>query len=228
MELHIEQGPVLEDAGITIGAVTGVQGISWQEVVVTGRSSHAGTTPMAMRRDAGLVAAEIVTFVRRLAHELGPPQVATVGRLELFPNLVNVVPSTATLTVDLRNTDDAVLAEAERRLAAFCDEVAAAEQVTIERRSLARFEPVTFDERIVDLVASVAAEQGRSVMRLPSGAGHDAQMLARMCPAGMVFVPSVGGISHNVTEHTEPADLAAGADVLLQVLVALAEEGPTP
>jgi N-carbamoyl-L-amino-acid hydrolase len=228
VELHIEQGPVLEDAGITIGAVTGVQGISWQEIVVTGRSSHAGTTPMAMRRDPGLVAAEIVTFVRRLALELGPPQVATVGRLELFPNLVNVVPSTATLTVDLRHTDETVLAEAERRLAAFCEEVAAAEQVTIERHSLARFGPVIFDERIVDLVASVAAEQGRSVLRLPSGAGHDAQMLARMCPAGMVFVPSVGGISHNVTEHTEPADLAAGADVLLQVLVALAEEAPAP
>jgi N-carbamoyl-L-amino-acid hydrolase len=226
VELHIEQGPVLEQEGATIGVVTGVQGISWQEVTLTGRSSHAGTTPMAMRQDPGFVAAEIAAFVRRLAVELGPPQVGTVGRFELFPNLVNVVPAQATLTVDLRHTDEVVLQEAEARLAAFCDEVAEAEGVSIQRRTLARFEPVAFDARIVDLVETTARAQGHEVRRLPSGAGHDAQMLARACPAGMVFVPSVNGISHNVTEHTEPDDIAAGANVLLHVLLGLAEEGP--
>jgi N-carbamoyl-L-amino-acid hydrolase len=180
---------------------------------------------MSMRHDPGLVAAEVVTFVRRLALELGAPQVGTVGRLELFPNLVNVVPARATLTVDLRHTDEQILEHAEARLASHCAELAAAEGVTVERRSLARFEPVEFDGRVVALVESVARSQGRSVRRLPSGAGHDAQMLARVCPAGMVFVPSAGGISHNVTEHTDPEDLAAGADVLLHVLAALAEEG---
>ena len=127
------------------------------------------------------------------------------------------------MTVDLRNTDEHVLQEAERRLAVRCDELAAAEQVTIERRSLARFEPVAFDERAIDLVEATAKRLGHSTRRMPSGAGHDAQMLARVCPSAMVFVPSVNGISHNVTEHTEPADLQAGADVLLQVLAHLAE-----
>ena len=227
IELHIEQGPVLEAEGITIGVVTGVQGISWQELTITGRSSHAGTTPMALRRDAGAVAMQIGAYVRELVGEIGTftgtPQVGTVGKLDLFPNLVNVVPARATMTVDLRNTDEHVLQEAERRLAVRCDELAAAEQVTIERRSLARFEPVAFDERAIDLVEATAKRLGHSTRRMPSGAGHDAQMLARVCPSAMVFVPSVNGISHNVTEHTEVADLQAGADVLLQVLAHLAE-----
>jgi beta-ureidopropionase / N-carbamoyl-L-amino-acid hydrolase len=225
VELHIEQGPILEREGVTIGAVTGVQGISWQELTITGRSSHAGTTPIAMRHDPGLVAAQIIAFARRLADELGPPQVATVGRLELFPNLVNVVPARATLTVDLRNTDDAVLREAERRLERQVAELAVAEGCSVSRRTLARFEPVAFDPRVVDLVDATAAALGLKVRRMPSGAGHDAQMLARVCPAGMIFVPSAGGVSHNVDEHTEPPDIVAGANVLLQVMLALAEEG---
>jgi N-carbamoyl-L-amino-acid hydrolase len=161
-------------------------------------------------------------FVRKLAAELGAPQVATVGRIVLHPNLVNVVAARATLTVDLRNTDDAVLAEAERRLLAHCDELARAEGVTIERRSLARFEPVEFDPGVIDLVEETAQAHGLSTTRMPSGAGHDAQMLARVCPAGMVFVPSVRGISHNPAELTEDADLEAGANVLLHVLLRLA------
>ena len=140
VELHIEQGPVLEAEGVRIGAVTGVQGISWQELTITGESNHAGTTPMSLRHDAAYVAAEIATFARRLALQLGPPQVATVGQLDLHPNLVNVVAARATLTIDLRNTDNAVLQEAERRLAEQLDALAEAEGVTITKRSLARFE----------------------------------------------------------------------------------------
>ncbi|MDQ1511306.1 MAG: beta-ureidopropionase / N-carbamoyl-L-amino-acid hydrolase [Actinomycetota bacterium] len=222
VELHIEQGPVLEAEGVTIGAVTGVQGISWTELVITGQSNHAGTTPMAMRHDAGYVAAEIAVFARRLATELGTPQVATVGRVVLHPNLVNVVAARATLTVDLRNTDDAVLAEAEQRLFSYCDELEPREGVEIERRSLARFEPVEFDDGVVGLVEETARAHGLSTMRLPSGAGHDAQMLARVCPAGMVFVPSVRGISHNPAELTNDVDLEAGANVLLHVVLRLA------
>jgi N-carbamoyl-L-amino-acid hydrolase len=227
VELHIEQGPVLEAEGVDIGAVTGVQGISWTELTVTGQSNHAGTTPMDHRHDAGYVASRITVFVRELARELGPPQVATVGSIVLHPGLVNVVAARATLTVDLRNTDEDVLAAAEARVAAFVDEVAAAEGVTVSSRRLARFEPVVFDPRVVDLVAEVATDTGRSVVRLPSGAGHDAQMLARVCPAGMVFVPSAKGISHNPAEHTDAADVEAGANVLLQVLLRLSEEDPT-
>jgi N-carbamoyl-L-amino-acid hydrolase len=222
VELHIEQGPVLEDEGVTIGAVTGVQGISWQELTVTGQSNHAGTTPMRLRHDAGYAAARVATFVRELALELGDPQVGTVGKLDLHPDLVNVVAAAARLTVDLRNTDESTLREAERRLDEFLARLAADEGVTIEPRRLARFEPVEFDARVVDLVEKTAADLGHSVKRMPSGAGHDAQMLARVCPAGMVFVPSMDGISHNPAERTDPDDIAAGADVLLHVVLQLA------
>jgi N-carbamoyl-L-amino-acid hydrolase len=223
VELHIEQGPILEAEGTTIGAVTGVQGISWQQLTITGQSNHAGTTPMDLRHDAGYVAAEIATSARHLALDLGGHQVATVGRLDLRPDLVNVVPGSAVMTVDLRNTDEDVLQEAERLLVRRCDELAAAEGVTIDRRRLARFEPVAFDERMVSLVETVARRSGWSVRRMPSGAGHDAQMLARICPTGMIFVPSQRGISHNPAEHTELGDLAAGADVLLEVMLALSD-----
>jgi N-carbamoyl-L-amino-acid hydrolase len=223
VELHIEQGPVLEEQGVTIGAVTGVQGISWQELTVAGQSNHAGTTPMRLRHDAGWVAASVVTFVRDLAYDLGGHQVGTVGRLDLHPDLVNVVAARATLTVDLRNTDDADLAEAERRLRDHVAALAGGEGVEVGWRPLARFEPVTFDPAVVDLVERTAAGHGHTVLRLPSGAGHDAQMFARVCPTGMVFVPSRGGVSHNPAEYTHPDDLAAGAQVLADVLVELAE-----
>jgi beta-ureidopropionase / N-carbamoyl-L-amino-acid hydrolase len=223
VELHIEQGPVLEARGTTIGAVEGVQGISWQELTIVGQSNHAGTTPMAMRRDAGHAAAEVVTYVRRLAADLGGHQVATVGRLDLHPDLVNVIPGRAVLTVDLRNTDAATLADAEAALADFCCQLERQEGVEITSRALARFDPVTFDPDTVLLVEKTAEQLGYSVHRLPSGAGHDAQMMARVCPAAMVFTPSRGGISHNPAEHTDPEHLEAGANVLLQVLLALAD-----
>ncbi len=223
VELHIEQGPVLEDEGITIGAVTGVQGISWTELTITGQSAHAGTTPMRLRHDPGYVAAEIITGVRALAKAMGGSQVATVGRCEFRPNLVNVVPSEITLTVDLRNTDEIALRQAEAVFEALCERLAADEGVTIDRRTLARFEPVEFDAHMIDLVESTAQRLGHSTRRMPSGAGHDAQMLARVCPTSMVFVPSVNGLSHNIAEFTKPADIAAGADVLLQVVLARAD-----
>ncbi len=224
VELHIEQGPVLEAQHKRIGVVTGVQGISWQELTITGQSSHAGTTPISLRHDPGYVAMELGSFARRLANDLGPPQVATVGRLQLQPNLVNVVAAVASMTVDLRNTDELVLRHAEARFADQCVTLADAEGVVIESRSLARFEPVTFDTQVTDLIELAATNRGLSTMRMPSGAGHDAQMMARLCPTAMVFVESVGGISHNVTEHTEPVDLVAGANVLLDVLHRLAEQ----
>ena len=152
---------------------------------------------------------------------MGSRQVGTVGRLELHPNLVNVVAASATMTVDLRNTDEALLLEAEADLARFVADAATVEGVTVAERTLARFEPVTFDDRVVDTVAAVASDLGHTVRRMPSGAGHDAQMLARVCPTGMVFVPSHDGISHNPAEHTEPDDLVAGADVLLQTILTL-------
>jgi N-carbamoyl-L-amino-acid hydrolase len=222
VELHIEQGPVLEESGRTIGAVTGVQGISWQRLTLTGQSNHAGTTPMRLRHDPVVVAAEIVGFVRRLATELGGHQVGTVGRLDVRPDLVNVVAKEVVLTVDLRNTDASVLAVAEARLREHVMSVAEAEGVTVAWEQLARFDPVTFHPTVIDLVEQVGQRHGHDVLRLPSGAGHDAQMLARVCPAGMIFVPSIGGISHNPAESTRPEDLAAGVQVLAEVLLELA------
>lgn len=226
VELHIEQGPVLEAGGHTIGAVTGVQGISWTEFTITGQANHAGTTPMDLRHDAGWAAAAVAVHVRDMATRMGGRQVATVGRLDLAPDLVNVVAGSAVLTVDLRNTDEALLAAAETDLAAFVDGIAEAEGVLIESRTLARFEPVAFNESVVETVVSTAEALGHAVSEMPSGAGHDAQMMARVCPTGMVFVPSRDGISHNPAEHTDPADLTAGVNVLLHTLLALDGDAP--
>jgi N-carbamoyl-L-amino-acid hydrolase len=221
VELHIEQGPVLDAEDVTIGAVTGVQGISWQELTLSGQSNHAGTTPLALRHDAALAAASVTVAVRRIARELGGHQVGTVGSFVLFPDLVNVVAAQATLTVDLRNTDEAVLRRAEALLESAVAEAAGAEGVGVSWRRLARFEPVPFAEPVIGLVEAVASGLGLSCRRMPSGAGHDAQMLARVCPTGMVFVKSRAGISHNPAEHTEDDDVVAGADVLANVLLRL-------
>jgi len=223
VELHIEQGPILEDEGIPIGVVEGVQGISWTEVTLHGQSCHAGTTPMRLRRDPGVVASRINVFVRELAERFGGAQVATCGVVTHVPNLVNVVPSEVTVTVDLRNTDEQVLRAAEAEFQAFLAEASSAEGVTAETRTLARFEPVDFDPRVSDIIERVARDSDLSARRMPSGAGHDAQMFARICPTAMVFVPSVNGISHNVTEFTEPHDIEAGANVLLGTMLELIE-----
>jgi N-carbamoyl-L-amino-acid hydrolase len=222
VELHIEQGPLLERSEVQIGAVTGVQGISWQEVTISGQSNHAGTTPMSLRHDPALVAARITVFLRQLAQEFGGHQVCTVGKIDLFPNLINVVPARAVLTLDVRNTDESLLQKAEARIAEFLLEVAKDEGVEISTRTLARFEPVIFDSRVVDLVSQAASNHNLSFMHLPSGAGHDAQMLARVCPTAMIFTPSVRGISHNPAEYTDPDDLVAGSNVLLDVMWQLA------
>jgi len=151
--------------------------------------------------------------------------VATAGSIELHPNLINVIASRATVTVDLRNTDEATLQRAEAELAAFLQRLADDEGVQVHTRRLVRFEPVRFDERLVQLIEGHARQRGHVTRRMTSGAGHDAQMMARIAPAAMIFVPSVNGISHNPREHTEPADLLRGAEVLRDLLLALAAEG---
>jgi beta-ureidopropionase / N-carbamoyl-L-amino-acid hydrolase len=223
LELHIEQGPILENEGFAIGAVEGITGLSWTEVSITGRSAHAGTTPMDLRRDAACAAGEIAVFVRRLAQEMGGQQKGTVGRIELYPNLVNVVAERAVLTVDLRNTDASLLQQAAQHFTDFLERLAQREHVAIETRSLARFEPVSFPSEMVSLVETTARELALPCRRLFSGAGHDAQMMARLCPASMIFVPSVGGLSHNVQEYTAPEHLEAGASVLLDAVLRLAD-----
>src|SRR5215831_10552259 len=225
LELHIEQGPILDEEKVQIGVVESVQGISWTEYTVSGVSNHAGTTPMRLRRDAGYLASSVNLFARKLAWEMGGNQVATVGALSLRPNLINVVPNQAVFAVDLRNADEGKLKEAEAKVAEHIAEVAKAERVGVEAKVLARFEPVIFDAGLVDRVEHHARALALSTRRMPSGAGHDAQMMQRLCPTAMIFVPSVAGLSHNVKEHTEAADLIAGAQVLMNLVLELAEEG---
>ena len=223
VELHIEQGPVLDKEDIQIGLVEGVQGISWTELALSGQSNHAGTTPMSLRRDPMRVAAEIVVAARSIASEIGGSQVATVGSLTLHPNLVNVIPANATMTVALRNMDESSLQLAEEQLHLRVAAIAEDEDVDVKSRSLARFEPVEFDGRVVTQIEQLAKQRGLSTKRMPSGAGHDAQMMARVCPTGMIFVPSLDGVSHNPSEHTDPQDLVVGAQLLADTMLALTE-----
>ena len=222
VELHIEQGPVLEREGVTIGAVENLQGISWQRLTIEGVANHAGTTPMSMRRDAGAAAARIITFLQDRATASPTPTVATVGTIAFEPNAINVIPSRASFTVDLRDPQEHRLQGEEAALAAYLDALSASAGVTIVVERLARFEPVTFDSGIVDLIEATAKAHGLSCRRMTSGAGHDAQMIARIAPSAMIFVPSRGGISHNPAEFTADDDLIAGANILLGVAARLA------
>lgn len=224
VELHVEQGPILDAEGIQIGAVENLQGISWQRVTIGGVANHAGTTPMRMRKDAGRAAAEVIRFVGDRADAPGSTSVATVGCIEFEPNAINVIPSCAVFTVDLRNPDDAKMYADEEALAGFLEELSRERGVTISTERLVRFEPVAFDQGIVAKIEAIAKEHGLSVRRMTSGAGHDAQMMARICPTAMIFVPSKDGISHNPAEFTPAPDLIAGARVLLDLIRQLADE----
>ncbi|MED4041286.1 Zn-dependent hydrolase [Niallia taxi] len=222
IELHIEQGPILDKMGIPIGAVENLQGISWQRITIEGSANHAGTTPTHMRRDAGLAAARVITKLRERANASCERTVATVGTIEFKPNAVNVIPSNATFTVDLRNPNEQELQEEEQELANYLKELSASEEVYIKSEQLVRFSPVTFDKTIVKLVEQVASGRGLPSIRMTSGAGHDAEMMTSICPAAMIFVPSIDGISHNPKECTKDTDLVSGAHVLLDVVMNLA------
>ncbi len=222
VELHIEQGPILDMEGGLLGAVENLQGISWQEVTIRGVSNHAGTTPMRLRHDAGYCAARIAVFIRELATRMGGSQVGTVGSTRLTPNLINVIANQAVVSVDLRNTDNEKLRAAERDLAAFLEVLAREEGVKIEARPLVRTDPVVFSPMVLEAIEAVAAESGLPIRRMTSGAGHDAQMISQICPTAMIFVPSVGGISHNPREFTEPRHLEIGANALLHTMLRLA------
>lgn len=221
IELHIEQGPVLEREGIAIGAVQNLQGISWQRITLDGVANHAGTTPMTMRRDAGHAAASVITFLHGRAKASKTGTVATIGTIAFEPNAINVIPARAVFTIDLRDPDEESLKAHERAIADHLD-VLAREGITVSVERLARFEPVAFDQALVCEIETAAKARGLSVRRMTSGAGHDAQMIARIAPAAMIFVPSIGGISHNPKEFTPEADLVAGANVLLDVVRRLA------
>lgn len=215
-ELHIEQGPVLEQEGGGIAAVTGVQAITWLELTFGGQPNHGGTTPMKYRKDAGLMAARVNLFAHELTHKI-PGQLANMGFIRVEPGNVNVVPETVIATLDLRNPDDARLTEAEAAIRDFCARTAEAHGITVSIRDLARFPATPFAEPMIARVEAAAKALDLPVRRMISGAGHDAQMMAALCPTAMIFVPSIGGLSHNPKEFSSLEDMVVGANVLLQV-----------
>lgn len=227
LECHIEQGPVLRARDRDIGVVSGVQAISWQELTITGKSAHAGTTPMPLRADAGVAAARINLRLREMIASggYGEQMRATMGAIVPHPGLVNIVPGRVVATVDLRNPSAEDMRRAEGDLVAFYARVEREERVRIEWRQTARTEPVSFDPKIQDRITGAADALGLAHERIISGAGHDAQEVAHLCPSAMVFVPGEhDGISHNPREYSTPEQCANGVNVLLQVALALAEE----
>ncbi|MFE7327480.1 Zn-dependent hydrolase [Streptomyces sp. NPDC057565] len=227
VECHIEQGPVLAENGVEIGVVTGVQGISWQEITIHGRAAHAGSTPTHMRVDAGLAAAQIIVHLRALVDsgEYGDLR-ATVGHLVVHPDLTNIVPARAELTVDLRNPDDVQMARAEEALAAFLHDLEDGRPgLSLTVRRMAKTAHVPFDEGLQKVIAQAADDHGLDHISLLSGAGHDAQEIAALCPTAMIFVRGeYDGISHNPREYSTPEACAHGVDVLATTLLRLANQ----
>ena len=219
-EPHIEQGPVLESEGITIGAVESALGQRWFDVTVIGQDAHAGPTPIEMRRDALLAASQLVLEVRRIALQYPHYARGTVGQMQVWPNSRNVIPGKTAFSVDLRNADEATLAAMAEDLRASAARVAQADGVKIEVSQVVHFAPCAFDAALTASIEDGARTLGLSVRRIASGAGHDAVYVARQCPAAMIFVPCEGGISHNEIENAAPADITAGCQVLLHALLA--------
>jgi len=225
-EAHIEQGPVLEAHEMTIGVVEGALGQRWYDVTVHGMEAHAGPTPMAMRRDALLVASTLVGEVNRIALTHAPHGRGTVGWIDVHPNSRNVIPGRVTLTVDLRAADDASLSSMDAALRAACAQAAKGAGMRIDVEQVVYFPPQPFDRKLVETVRAGAVALGLPSMNVISGAGHDAVYVARVAPAAMVFVPCKDGISHNEIEDARPEHLEAGGNVLLRAMLGAASIVP--
>jgi beta-ureidopropionase / N-carbamoyl-L-amino-acid hydrolase len=219
-EAHIEQGPVLEAADIVIGLVQGALGQRWYDLTITGMEAHAGPTPMALRHDALLAAADVVKLVNQIALDHAPHARGTVGCLDTYPNSRNVIPGQVKMTVDLRAADDATL---DRMAAALRAGIAAVPGgVTMDLREVVYFPPQAFAAELIGMLGEGARALGLSAMDVVSGAGHDAVYLARVAPTAMIFVPCKDGISHNEIEDAKPDHLEAGCNVLLQAMLSKA------
>lgn len=222
-ETHIEQGPILEHEGRTIGVVTDAQGQRWYELVLTGQDSHAGPTPMAVRKDALLGAAKVVQLVNEIAMKHAPLAVGTVGMLNVFPNSRNVIPGKVFLTVDFRCPDNDELLKMDAELKAGVATIAAAGKLEHECKQIFQYDCVHFDESCVQMVRAGAQRLGYSTRDIVSGAGHDACWINRVAPTVMVMCPCVDGLSHNEAEKISPVWAAAGTDVLLHACLEVAE-----
>jgi N-carbamoyl-L-amino-acid hydrolase len=218
-EAHIEQGPILEDEKKVLGVVVGALGLRWYDVVISGQDAHAGPTPMRLRKDALLAASQIVAEINALAYRYQPNGRGTVGFMQVKPNSRNVVPGEVRFSVDLRHADDDQLERMEQEMRTACERLANAERCTATVERVANYPACKFDASCVSGVRNAAQKLGLSHMDIVSGAGHDAIYMARVCPTSMIFVPCEGGISHNEIENAKAEDLAAGCNVLLQVML---------
>jgi N-carbamoyl-L-amino-acid hydrolase len=220
LEAHIEQGPVLEMEGRSVGVVTGIQGKRVFRVTVTGEESHAGTTPRRLRRDALVAAVDMLGALHRAMHDAEDRVKFTVGRLEVAPNAPSVVPALVRFSIDLRHPEAATLTRLGDAVTGLCQAQRGPCQVQV--RELSNDPPLDFPVAMRDAVREAAAGLGIDHMDLPSAAGHDARHLHYVCPTGMIFVPCAAGLSHNEAESAEPRDLHDGARVLVETLARLA------
>lgn len=220
MELHIEQGGLLEKAGLNIGVVQGIVGLKWFEVTITGFANHAGATPMDQRQDAMLAAAKFTVAVNDAITSEPGRQVATVGRMVVSPNTTNVIPGKVVLTIDLRDLDSAKLTRFAGVFEKLARDIGAATDTTFTFAQLIDSAPAIADEHVMQWIESSASALGLSQQRMPSGAGHDAQEIAHIAPMAMIFIPSIGGISHSPKEFSKPDDITNGANVLLNAVIA--------
>ena len=225
-ETHIEQGPILEAEGQTIGVVTDAQGQRWYELVLTGQESHAGPTPMGVRRDALLGAARVIQLVNEIGLAHAPVAVSTVGMINNYPNSRNVIPGKVFLTVDFRCPDNDELTKMDAELKAGVAKIAAAARLEFELKQIFQYDCVHFDESCVQMVREGAQALGYTARNIVSGAGHDACYMSKVTPTAMIFVPCIGGISHNEIEDAKPEWIAAGGNVLLRAMLAKANELP--
>jgi N-carbamoyl-L-amino-acid hydrolase len=221
VELHIEQGGTLEEKKTDIGVVLGIVGIGWWDVTVDGFANHAGTTPMDKRQDALLATARFIDMVNRVVTSEAGRQVGTVGRIQALPGAPNVIPGKVTCSLELRDLDPLKIERLYQRVHEEAQRIATASRTTFTFAETHRSVPALTDPRLQALIENVALDRGLTATRLPSGAGHDAQYVAQIAPAGMIFVPSVGGISHSPKEFTKPQDVVNGANVLLDTILRL-------
>ncbi|WP_181707859.1 Zn-dependent hydrolase [Chthonobacter rhizosphaerae] len=223
LELHIEQGPILEDEGIDIGVVTHGQGLKWLQITLTGKEAHTGSTPMPKRVNAGLGAARIVQLVDEVAWSHAPLAVGAVGHMEVFPNSRNIIQGKVVFTVDIRHPDKAVIADMDQRIRAGAARIAEDLKLGIEIEQVGAFDPVAFDETLLARIRTAADRLGYSHRDIVSGAGHDACWVSRVAPTAMIFCPCVDGLSHNEDEEISKEWAAAGADVLFHAALETAE-----
>jgi N-carbamoyl-L-amino-acid hydrolase len=222
-ELHIEQGPILEAEGKDVGIVTHGQGLSWTQVTITGKDAHTGSTPMPMRRNAGLGMAKVLQLVDEIAWSNKPDAVGAAGHIEVFPNSRNVIPGKVVFTVDFRSPDLSVIEDMEARLKEGAQKICDEMELQVEFEKVGGFDPVKFDDGCVTALRDAAERLGYSHRDIISGAGHDACWINQVAPTAMIMCPCVDGLSHNEAEEISKEWATAGADVLLHAVVETAE-----